>query len=302
MTVTFDPFLHEYSDENGNLIPSVTQLLAKHQLSPDYSHVSKTLLNQSAENGTKRHLAFEIAIESGGYDDEEDPCVTEFLEKYYPTYENWQSETMVYYDGIIRYAGTIDLICYNPKADRWLIGDIKTTSSVHKESVAWQLSLYKKAWCFLHLVPEENVDLFCLHARESLKWIDIEAIPQTDINDLFESESAGLPYVRDTAMILKPGTEALALEYESRMVELKKASDEIKAVYDKLKEALYEQMLERNITTLDTPRMKISLTRPYKKSSFDSKGMQKDHPELYKAYVTESEVKGNVKISLKEKE
>lgn len=302
--VTFDPIIHEYSDESGTPVISVTQLLAKHHLSPDYSHVSDKILTQSAESGTKRHLAFQIAIESEGFDDSDDPVVSDFLHEVYPRYENWQSEQMVFIDANackVPYAGTIDLICYDKTRDRWLIGDIKTTSTVHKESVAWQLSLYRMAWCYMHLVPKENVDLFCLHARNGLKWVDIEPIPQDDIEDLLTCEASGIPYIRDTSMIIRPDTEALAIEYESRMIELKKYSDAVKDLYDKLKNALYEQMLERNLTSLETPRLRISLTRPYKKSGFDSKGMQKDHPELYKAYVTESEVKGNVKITLREK-
>lgn len=300
----FDPFLHEYSDEYGNIYISVTQLLKKHHLSPDYSHVSDSVLSLSAEKGTKRHLAFQLAVESGGYDDGDDSCVSEFLQTYFPKYTNWQSEQMVYMDInaiAVPYAGTIDLICYDKDKDRYLIGDIKTTSSVHKESVAWQLSLYRMAWCYLHLIPKNKVDLFCLHAKDTLKWIDIDEIPQDDIEDLIACEAADLPYDRNTSLIIKPDTEALALEYESRMIELKKASDEIKNVYDKLKESLYEQMLEKNITTLETPRLKLSLTRPYSKSGFDSKSFQKDHPELFEAYKTETTVKGNVKISLKEK-
>lgn len=302
--VTFDPILHEYSDEHGNVLISVTQLLAKHHLSPDYSRVSKQLLSLSAEEGTKVHLAFQLAIESNGIEDSGNPLVRKFLDEIYPKYTNWQSEQMVYIDKNackVPYAGTIDLICYNPKTNRWIIWDIKTTSSVHKESVSWQTSLYRMAWCYLHLIPKNIVDLKCLHAREELKEIDLDEIPQDDIEDLIACEADDLPYQRETTMILRPDTEALALECESRMVELKKASDEIESVYKRLKEELYEAMLDRNISSLETPKLKISLTRPYSKTGFDSKSFQKDCPELYAKYQTSSTVKGNVKITLKEK-
>ena len=302
--VKFDPIIHEYSDENGNVIISVTQLLAKHHLSPDYSRVSHNVLSLSAENGTKVHLAFEIAIETNGAEDSGNPLVRKFLDEIYPLYTNWQTEQMVYIDANackVPFAGTIDLICYDPKTDRWIIWDIKTTSSVHKESVSWQTSLYRMAWCYLHLIPKDKVDLKCLHAREELKQIDLEEIPQNDIEDLISFEADGLPYDRNTSLIVKPDTEALALECESRMIELKKASDEISAIYTKLKDELYEQMLDRNISTLETPKLKISLTRPYTKSGFDSKTFKTDHPKLFSKYETVSMVKGNVNISLKEK-
>lgn len=302
MTVTFDPFIHEYSDEEQRVILSVTQLLSKHHLAPDYSRVSHSILAQSAEKGTNIHLAFEIAIKSGGKDDSGNPLVRKFLDEIYPLYTDWQSEVMVWYVGTFNYAGTIDLICYDPKTGRWIIWDIKTTSSVHKESVSWQTTLYRKGWCQRKdIIMLDTIDLKCLHVREDLKVIDLDAIPDEDVEELLSCEADGLPYDRTTALMIKPDTEALALEYESRMIELKRASDEIKDVYDKLKESLYEQMLERNITSLETPKLKISLTRPYFKSGFDSKSFQKDHPELYQAYRTESTVKGNVKISLKEK-
>lgn len=301
MLVTFDPFIHEYSDEKQRVILSVTQLLSKHHLAPDYSHVSHSVLTQSAEKGTNVHLAFETAIKTNGADDSGNTLVRKFLDEIYPLYTNWQSEVMVWYEGALPYAGTVDLICYDPKTGRWIIWDIKTTSTVHRESVSWQTTLYRKAWCQRNdIIMLDTVDLKCLHAREDLKVIDLDAISDEDVEELLSYEADGLPYDRTTALMIKPDTEALALEYESRMIELKRASEELKDVYDKLKDALYEQMLDRNITNLETPKLKISLTRPYTKSGFDSKGFQKDHPELYNAYKTESQVKGNVKISLKE--
>ena len=303
MTVTFDPFIHEYSDENQRVILSVTQLLSKHHLSPDYSNVSHKVLSLSAEKGTNVHLAFETAIKSGGKEDSGNPLVRKFLDEIYPLYTDWQSEVMVWYDGSpsgVPYAGTVDLICFDPRTGRWIIWDIKTTSSVHRESVSWQTSMYRLGWCHLNGKETDNVDLRCLHVKENLKVIELDGISDKDIEDLLSYEAEGLPYDRNTAVMVKPETEALALEYETRMIELKRAADEVKEVYDKLKNALYEQMLERNISNLETPKLKISLTRPYKKTGFDSKGMQKDHPELYKAYVTESMVKGNVKITVKE--
>ena len=54
----FDAEKHEYFDGEKRLI-SVTQLLKKHGLAPDYSGVSDSVLNAKAERGTLIHSEIE---------------------------------------------------------------------------------------------------------------------------------------------------------------------------------------------------------------------------------------------------
>jgi hypothetical protein len=58
------------------------------------------------------------------------------------------------------YAGIIDLI-YTEKGEL-VISDIKTTASVHKDAVSWQLSLYN------YLLGENIKKATCIHIRPNI--------------------------------------------------------------------------------------------------------------------------------------
>ena len=103
--IEFNPETHEYFSDGKKLI-SVTQLMRKHGLAPDYSGVPDSVLVAKAERGTLVHKEIETYIKTGeiGFTEE---C-TEFAaycsrEGIEPT----ASETIVY-NGIA--AGTIDLV------------------------------------------------------------------------------------------------------------------------------------------------------------------------------------------------
>ena len=67
MNITFTEKGHVYS-VNGEIASiSVTELLARHKLSPDYAGVSKKVLSQKAEQGTKIHKDLESVLNVVGY-------------------------------------------------------------------------------------------------------------------------------------------------------------------------------------------------------------------------------------------
>ena len=62
--ITFNEELHKYFDGDRELI-SVTTLLKKHGLAPDYSGVSESVLNRKAERGTLVHEEIENYMKFG---------------------------------------------------------------------------------------------------------------------------------------------------------------------------------------------------------------------------------------------
>jgi len=299
--VTFDPFLHEYTSVYGETVISVTQLLQKHGISPDYSAVPKALLAQSAEIGTKRHEMLQRAIESQGADIADDPAIKWFMANIYPKYTDWHCEQMVWIDGIsnpIPVAGHIDIWAKDPVTGRYIIIDFKTTSSFHYDSVAWQDTIYRKLWAFTNNLPEEEADIAGFHApnKGDCKWIDLNPVPQEELDSLMEAESKGVLYARKTDMVLSTGNQALVAEFEARILELK----EIEGYYKQFKEELYEKMVEGGVTEIETAQLKISIVRPSTRTSFDSTKFKEDHADMYDQYVKTSQVKGSVRVKTKE--
>lgn len=80
---------------------------------------------------------------------------------------------------------------------------------------------------------------------------------------------------------------------------LKEAEKEEKV----FKEKMYALMDEKNIKKIDLLDLDLSITRvlPTTSLGFDKKALQKDHPKIYKKYITQSEKKGFVKLNFKEK-
>ena len=56
--ILFDEKTHTYTDDGKHLI-SVTQLMKKHGLAPDYSGVSESVLGAKAQRGTLIHKEIE---------------------------------------------------------------------------------------------------------------------------------------------------------------------------------------------------------------------------------------------------
>lgn len=147
--VTFIENEHLYLNENGIIIPSVTQLV-DYQFPSGYDNVPTNILNNKARYGTTVHHMIE-GYEAREYNLETlsfsrlDPNVKSAVVQYdkikqkYPDVFNIDKmEQVVSYQD--RYAGMFDLLNKNG-----MLIDIKTTASLHREWVRLQLGLYYTA-------------------------------------------------------------------------------------------------------------------------------------------------------------
>ena len=298
--VTFDDIIHEYTNVYGVTVLSVTQLLRKHGLSPNYGAVNKDVLAHSAEVGTKRHAELQRAVESNGQYVSDDPAVRWFMENIFPRYTDWHCEQMVWIDDTanpIPVAGHIDLWAFSPETGRYIIIDFKTTASFHRESVAWQDTIYRKLWAFTNELPEDRADIAGFHAPNNgdCKFIELDPIPEETVLELMDAERDGLPFVRDTDMILSTGNQALMAEFEARILELK----QIEESYKTFKTKLYDEMERNGVSNIETPSLKISLVHPSTKTTFDSKSFKTKHPDLFEEFSSTSPVKGSLRVTVK---
>lgn len=148
----FDEVTHTYSID-GIVLPSVTQIIS--EIMPNkYANVNKRVLNEKAKFGTEGHKIIE-RLDVTDIDNAKnlvgmienkslEICIREYLRlvsKYniYP----YLHEMSVHYSYI--YAGTLDMIARVNDDDLSLI-DIKFTSTLDKEYLAWQLGMYSLAF------------------------------------------------------------------------------------------------------------------------------------------------------------
>lgn len=295
----FNKEQHLYTLNDKPLI-SVTQLMQKLGLAPDYSRVNPDLLKKTAQYGTIVHEEIEhyIKYREIGITIE----LQEFI-KYISKnkVEVLESEYMVHNDIV---AGTIDLIL--SKNNKPIIADIKTTTQVHYDAVSWQLSIY----LYLMLEMRANhgkwvkYDEFtgqCLHFTrdKELEVIEIPLKPETTVRELIESVRANNDYQ------IKPFSDYQLSEIEeaqTKLIQLEELRKALNEEMDGIKEELRCQMEKFGIKEWENDAMKITLVKESIRTSLDTKAIKEEHPRIYKKYLKETKVKSSVKITLRNKE
>ena len=177
---------------DGVILPSITNVL-KIKFGNKYAGVSKEVLEKAAIRGTQVHQAIEDYEKKDIYDMD---CVElrnyKFLKKSYK-FECLDNEVPVilFKNDIPVACGRLDLVL--EEDGKIGLGDIKRTSTLDKEYLAYQLNLYRIAYqqCY-----GKNIEfLRGLHLRNNIrKYINIpinENVALSLLNEFLEGEENG---------------------------------------------------------------------------------------------------------------
>jgi hypothetical protein len=287
--VVFDKETHTYTLDGKNLI-STTQLLSKFSLAPSYSAVNQEKLRLASEYGSLVHEEIENYIKEGktGLTAELDEFI-EYLSKN-PSIRALQSETMVNNDIV---AGTIDLIFENN--GKTYIADFKTTSTIHTQTVAWQLSIY----AYLYDKENyENISIQVFHFEPELRVVDLQLKPRVEVERLMECQRTGNNYL-ESSDLLPSALQYDLKEVENKFTTLEEEYKKLKAVRDELLAKVKQVMEESGTTTVSTESFKITYVAPQTREGIDTKKFIEEHPRLAKKYKTTTQVKSSIRITLK---
>ena len=285
--VIFNEETHQYF-LNGNELISVTRLLKKHGLAPDYSGVNLDVLNAKAERGSLIHKELEEYVKNGelGFTDE----LNQFIELCEKENINPEKSEFIVNNDII--AGTVDT--FGKINDSYYVGDFKTTSVLHKKSVAWQLSLYAYLGGLI-------VDKFlAFHfTKEGLKLVEINAIPVEEVVKLIECEMCGEIYHEPTMDLAKSQNEALYnIQLHLQILdETKKALEEEAKT---IKQNIMSAMEQNGIKKIDNDFFTITYVEPTTRETIDSKKLKLEMPEIANQYTNISNVGASLRIKIKE--
>ena len=282
--IEFREETHEYFLDGKKLI-SVTQLMRKHGLAPSYEGVPSEILKAKAERGTLIHKEIEDFIKNGeiGFTTE----LAEFIK--HITKNNLTpclSETITHNDIV---AGTLDLLFTDHT-----IADIKTTATLHKEAISWQLSIYS----YLLNKCAERGQAYHFNAEGKLNVVDIPLKPYEEVERLLECERNGELYIQSLT-----GTEAQLAELaevESLIKQIEERKKEAEAQAVELRAAIMQAMEANGVNTFENERIKLTYVAPYIKTAIDTKKLNKELPEIAKKYEKKSDVKASLRITLKE--
>lgn len=293
--IIFDEEKHQYTlikenDEKTDLV-SVTQLLKKHGILPDYSGIDEQVLHAKAQRGRVVHEELENYVKTGeiGFTGE--------LEQFINQCELWQlkpqhSEFIVHNDEI---AGTVDVAGVVGENELPFIADYKTTATLHKHAVAWQLSLYA-------FLDTENIyeKFYAIHFpdADTCKIVEIQPIPKEKIEMLLECERNCELYQEETLELsFQDSEKVIAIQTELKKLDIQKK--QLEQQENELKEYLISKMQETGVGLIDNDLFRISYTAPYTKEILDITRLKKEQPDIAKNYTKKTLTKPSVRITLK---
>jgi len=286
----FNPATHEYT-ANGRHLISVTQLMKKHGLAPDYSGIDTGVLARAAERGTLVHKEIEDYIKRGeaGFT-KEFADFADYIDNCDLTVK--ASEQAVNNDIC---AGTIDLLMENDCGDK-IIADIKTTAVLNVEAVSWQLSIYNAL-----LGYESNYAAAFHFGRDgALKVVYVALKPREEVERLMQCERDGTIYQQADALDIITPQQVAAIEAAEQIIA--QAEAEKKAAEDKIaeiKSALIAEMEKRAVKTVETDRVKITYVLPQTRTTIDSARLKKERPEIAEEYSKTTQIGASVRLTLK---
>ena len=160
-TLEYDDESHTYIVD-GVIVPSVTQILAV-KFGNKYAGVNRSTLERAASRGTVIHEAIENFCRYGKYSDLKELHNFRFLAAYYEftVFEN-ETPVIITKDDTPIAAGRLDLIL-DINGDT-AIADIKTTATLDKEYLAYQLNLYRIG--YMQSYGIEITQLYGIHLKD----------------------------------------------------------------------------------------------------------------------------------------
>ena len=286
--VKFEESTHTYTNEQGRKLISVTQLMRKHGLAPDYSAVPSETLNRAAERGTMIHAEIEKFNKEGeiGFTAE----LHNFKDYIERTKNKVLKSEFVVNNDIV--AGTVDLLL--EENGEKIIADIKTTSTLHKDAVSWQLSIY----AYLSGERIQRGQAFHFDKEGNLNVVDIPLKPIEEVEKLMEAERTSQTFKFELKGI--PTASLIALEQAERIIEEMEARrKETEEQVRNIKEAIMKAMADNGVKTFENDKMKITYVEPSTRVTIDSAKLKKEKPEVANEYEKTSTTKPSLRITIK---
>ena len=163
-TLEYDDESHTYLVD-GVIVPSVTQVLGV-KFGNKYNRVSAEVLNRAAVRGTNIHKAIENYCKGITTEETKELHNFKFLMKYYKlkVLEN-ETPILICIDDKPVAAGRLDLIL--DQAGESCVADIKTTYTLDKNYLAYQLNLYRLG--YMQSYGINITKLYGVHLKENTR-------------------------------------------------------------------------------------------------------------------------------------
>lgn len=311
MDIEFEEKNHVYT-VNGEIASiSVTELLAKHGLAPDYSGMNKTKLRESAEKGKEVHKDLENILNVAKYTPTTEQG-KQFAKWVKTHFDSGVGEQKLAYekDGMI-IAGTADVMGISKDRTSLIIGDHKNTSKFHREYVTWQVSLLDY---FARKLGKEKVngnilnwggakEFYCFHYDPStckMTVHELTKIDDSEIEKLIECEYKGEIYQRPQ-LVIDPELQNRYLQAEEQFLDIETKAKQLQATRDELRAEIVKLFEQQGIKSWESPNGKFLVTyvAPQEQVRVDSKKLKEEYPQAFTKCQKLVKVKSQIRVTLR---
>jgi hypothetical protein len=261
---------HEYL-HNGDKYISVTELLKKYNLSVNYNDVPPDVLAKAATRGKATHSSLEAYIKGDRSELNITPTV-DLLHNYINTrgidLTTAKSEEIVF-DTTYKIAGTVDFQYFDGEN---IIADFKTTSTLHLDVVAWQLSIYNYIISKGDIMSYYFNKLKVFHFTGTKLYVkDVYLVEYDTVKALLETNLNNEPefnYVKPNKVIVDSDSQLLKQilnELQSHKDIVNRLEEELDNVLNRVK----ENMVRTNDYTYHDDEVMIQYNHPMTRVSLD---------------------------------
>ena len=308
MNIEFEKKQHKYTIDGEIAGVSITELLRKHGLAPDFKAVNKEVLEAAAERGTDIHKDLELLITHENYDPftEEGKSFKKYIDEFIDCAAAEQMVAYKYQSMWI--AGTADIIGFFKKKEKGcFVADHKTTSVVHKETVSWQVSIID--YILRHTKEPINGkkinwkganEFLCFHYTKEgeLEVVKLDKIPDEEIERLFACEYFGEKYERKM-LVLDKDIETQMNSLTLAINKSEKILERMKEQQKKYKDIIMKSMEQQGIKSFENDQVKITYIGKTERTAVDNSKLKLKYPEVYTDVLKISATSPYVKITVK---
>lgn len=310
MNIEFQDKGHIYT-VNGDIASiSVTELLAKHGLAPDYSGVSKAKLKESANKGKSIHKDLENVLNEAHYEPTTEQG-KQFKQWVAENLDCGVGEQLLGYekDGMV-IAGTADVMGIT-KDRALIIGDHKTTAKLNREYVSWQVSLLDY---FARKLGDEKVngkmlkwkgakEFYCFHYDKDGKMTveRLEKVEDSEIERLLDCEYNNTIYER-SCLVIDAEFEKQYMQAEANFMAIEQQAKAAQDERDRLRGELLKLFEAQGIKSWDNGKVLVTYIPPTDRLSVDSKKLKDNYPTVYSECQKLTKVKSQIRVTIRGEE
>lgn len=310
MIIEFEENEHIYSVNGEIATISVTELLRKHGIAPNYSFANSETLQRASEIGTAVHKDLENVLNLADYEPQtmQGEQFKEWAEKF-----KWavgeQKLAYVHEESGVIISGTADVIGVT-KNGEYVLGDHKNTNTFHRNYVTWQVNILD--WIARQLngrkvngvmLDWKGADRFyCYHYNPNtceMKVYELEKISDKEIERLIECEIKGEIY-QQPMLIIENELREQVDKAEQYLQTIETQYKQAKATAEQLRNQLLTLMEQQQIKSWETDNVKVTYVAGQERITLDSAKVKAEYPQVFTACQKLSKVKPSIRVTIKE--